>query len=81
MEGIIFIILSIVCIVGIISESIPLGAIFIFSLIATLYCLVTLFNDKLSKLGVCILVCNIICLIYAICNLFLGIDIKTILGL
>lgn len=81
MEGIIFTILSIVCIVGIISEIIPLGVIFVLSLIATLYCLVTFFNNKLSKLGKYILVCNVVCLAYTVCNLFFSIDIKAILGL
>lgn len=81
MEGIVFIILSIVCIVGIISESIPLGVIFILSLIATIYCIATLFSDKLSKLGKIILVCNVVCLTYTVCNLFFNIDVKAILGL
>ena len=81
MEGIIFTILSIICIVGIISEIIPLGVIFVLSLIATLYCLVTFFNNKLSKFGKYILVCNVVCLAYTVCNLFFSIDIKTILGL
>ena len=80
-EGIIFIILSIVCIVGIISESIPLGVILILSLIATIYCIATLFNDKLSKFGKYIFVCNVICLAYTVCNLFFSIDVKAILGL
>ena len=80
-EGIIFIISSIVCIVGIISESIPLGVILILSLIATIYCLATLFSDKLSKLGKIILVCNVVCLTYTVCNLFFGIDVKAILGI
>ena len=80
-EGIIFIISSIVCIVGIISESITLGVIFILSLIATIYCITTLFSDKLSKLGKIIFVCNVICLVYTVCNLFFSIDVKAILGI
>ena len=81
MEVIIFIIQLIVCIVGIISESIPLGVIFILSLIATIYCIATLFNDKLSKFGKYIFVCNVICLAYTVCNLFFSIDVKAILGI
>ena len=81
MEVIIFIIQLIVCIVGIISESIPLGVILILSLIATIYCLATLFSDKLSKLGKIILVCNVVCLTYTVCNLFFSIDVKAILGI
>lgn len=79
--GAIALILLIVCLIGIITEKIALGIVFVISVIMSLYCLITLINSKLTKFGVFIFVCNLCYLIYTICVLFFNIDVIAILGI
>ncbi len=73
----------IIGIYGVITETIPLGIIFIISLAVFLYALFSLLNKgmRLTELGIGVMVISLLLLVYTICYLFLGIDVKTTLGL
>lgn len=74
-------ILAICCIVGLLTNKIALNIIFVMSLLITLYGIVSLLQkDKLTDVGIMVMVIGVISLVYTICELFLGINIKTILG-
>lgn len=68
---------------GTITESISLGVIFIISLAVFLYSLFSLINKgaRLTEYGKLLMVISSLLLAYSICNLFLGIDVKAVLGL
>lgn len=77
----ILIMLAICCVVGIFTGEIALGVVFAMSLLITLYGLFSLLQkDKLTNLGLIIVIVGVMSLIYTICELFLGMNIKTILG-
>ena len=73
----------IVCIYGAITETIQLGIIFVISLAVFLYTLFSLLNKgmRLTELGIGVMVISLLLLVYTICYLFLGIDVKSALGL
>lgn len=73
----------IIGIYGLITEAIPLGIIFVISLAVFLYALFSLLNKgmRLTELGIGVMVISLLLLAYTICYLFLGIDVKTALGL
>ena len=73
----------IVCIYGVITEAVPLGIIFVISLAVFLYALFSLLNKgmRLTELGIGIMVISLLLLVYTICYLFLGIDVKAVLEL
>lgn len=76
------IILSICCILGIITGNITLGIVFIMALVITIWAILSLIQkDKFTNLGLIIVTVGLISLIYTICGLFFNIDIKTILEL
>ena len=68
---------------GVITEAVPLGIIFVISLSVFLYVLFSLLNKgmRLTELGIGIMVISLLLLIYTVCYLFLGIDVKSMLGL
>lgn len=72
-----------ISIVGVITGKISLGIIFIISLSVFLYMLFSMFNKntKLTEAGLGLMVISCLLLVYCICYLFLGIDVKGILGL
>ena len=70
------------CLIGITTGSMPLGVIFVMSLIICLYCLLLqLQGDKLIELGLFVFVVGIVSLMYTSAFLFFGIDVKYVLGL
>ena len=73
----------IVCIYGVITEAVQLGIVFVISLAVFLYSLFSLLNKgmRLTELGIGVMVISLLLLVYTICYLFLGIDIKAALGL
>lgn len=73
----------IVCVYGVITESVSLGIIFIISLAVFLYALFSLFNKgmSLTELGIGIMVISLLLLVYTVCYLFLNINVRTVLGL
>ena len=73
----------IVCIYGVITESVQLGIIFVISLAVFLYALFSLLNKGmiLTELAIGVMIISLLLLVYTICYLFLGIDIKAVLGL
>ena len=73
----------IVCMYGVITEAVQLGIIFIISLAVFLYALFSLLNKgmRLTELGIGVMIISLLLLVYTICYLFLGIDIKAVLGL
>ena len=73
----------IVCIYGVITETFPLGIIFVISLAVFLYTLFSLLNKgmRLTELGIGVMVISLLLLVYTICYLFLGIDVKAVLEL
>ena len=73
----------IICIYGVITEAVQLGIVFVISLAVFLYTLFSLLNKgmRLTELGIGVMVISLLLLVYTICYLFLGIDIKTALGL
>ena len=73
----------IVCIYGVITESVQLGIVFVISLSVFLYTLFSLLNKgmRLTELGIGVMVISLLLLVYTICYLFLGIDVKASLGL
>ena len=73
----------IVCIYGVITESVQLGIVFVISLAVFLYTLFSLLNKgmRLTELGIGVMVISLLLLVYTICYLFLGIDVKASLGL
>lgn len=73
----------IVGVYGVITEAVPLGIIFVISLAVFLYALFSLLNKcmRLTELGIGIMVISLLLLIYTVCYLFLGIDVKAVLGL
>ena len=73
----------IVCIYGVITEAVQLGIVFVISLAVFLYALFSLLNKgmRLTELGIGVMVISLLLLVYTICYLFLGIDIKAALGL
>lgn len=68
---------------GVITEAVPLGIIFIISLAVFLYVLFSLLNRdmRLTELGIGIMVVSLLLLVYTVCYLFLGIDVKAMLRL
>lgn len=75
------IILAICCIVGILTGEIALGIVFIMALAITIWAILSLLQkDKFTNLGLIIVVVGLLSLVYTICELFLKIDLKTILG-
>ena len=74
-------ILAVCSVVGIITEKIALGIVFVMSLFITLYGLfIPLQKHRITGLGSVIIIVGIMCLAYAICELFLGMDLKAVLG-
>ena len=73
----------IVCIYGVITEAVQLGIIFVISLAVFLYTLFSLLNKgmRLTELGIGVMVISLLLLVYTICYLFLGIDVKAALEL
>lgn len=73
----------IVGIYGVVTEAVPLGIIFVISLAVFLYALFSLLNKgmRLTELGIGVMVISLLLLIYTVCYLFLGIDVKAVLGL
>lgn len=73
----------IVGIYGVITETVPLGIVFVISLAVFLYALFSLLNKgmRLTELGIGVMVISLLLLAYTVCNLFLGIDVKATLGL
>ena len=73
----------IVCIYGVITETVQLGIIFVISLAVFLYALFSLLNKgmRLTELGIGAMVISLLLLVYTICYLFLGIDVKSTLKL
>lgn len=73
----------IVCIYGVITEAVQLGIIFVISLAVLLYALFSLLNKgmRLTELGIGVMIISLLLLVYTICYLFLGIDVKVALGL
>ena len=73
----------IVCIYGVITETVQLGIIFVISLAVFLYALFSLLNKgmRLTELGIGVMVISLLLLVYTICYLFLGIDVKSTLKL
>ena len=73
----------IVCIYGVITEAVQLGIIFVISLAVFLYALFSLLNKgmRLTELGIGVMVISLLLLVYTICYLCLGIDVKAALGL
>ena len=73
----------IVCIYGVITETVQLGIIFVISLAVFLYALFSLLNKgmRLTELGIGAMVISLLLLVYTICYLFLGIDVKSALKL
>ena len=73
----------IVCIYGVITESVQLGIIFVISLAVFLYTLFSLLNKgmRLTELGIGVMIISLLLLAYTICYLFLGIDVKVALEL
>lgn len=75
------IILALCCLSGIFLSNIPLGLVFIMSLFIALNGVISIFQrDKLTDLGIAILLIGIMSLAYTVCTLFLGIDLNTIIG-
>lgn len=75
------IVLALCCLSGIFLSNIPLGLVFIMSLFITLNGIVSIFQrDKLTDLGIVVLLIGLMSFAYTICTLFLGIDLNTILG-
>ena len=72
-----------VSVYGVITETIPLGIIFVIALAVFLYTLFSLLNKgmRLTELGIGIFVVSLLLLMYTVCYLFLGIDVKATLGL
>lgn len=68
---------------GVITEAVPLGIIFVISLAMFLYALFSLVNKgmRLTELGIGIMVISLLLLMYTVCYLFLGIDVRATLGL
>ena len=73
----------IVCIYGVTTEAVQLGIIFVISLAVFLYTLFSLLNKgmRLTELGIGVMVISLLLLVYTICYLFLGIDVKAVLKL
>lgn len=73
----------IVGIYGVVAEAVPLGIVFVISLVIFLYALFSLLNKgmRLTELGIGIMVVSLLLLVYTVCYLFLGIDVKAMLGL
>lgn len=73
----------IIGIYGVITEAISLGIIFVISLAVFLYALFSLLNKgmRLTELGISVMVISLLLLVYTVCYLFLGIDVKATLGL
>lgn len=74
-------IISILCIIGVTTATIPLGVCFILSLAITLYgifCLIQ--KDKLTNFALWLLVACVIILLYTASILFFSFDIKEILN-
>ena len=73
----------IVCIYGVITEAVQLGIVFVISLAVFLYALFSLLNKgmRLTELGIGVMVISLLLLVYTICYLFLGIDVKAALEL
>lgn len=73
----------IVCIYGVVTETISFGIVFIISLIIFLYALLSMLNRgmRLTEFGITISVASLVLLLYTVCYLFLNIDIRVILGI
>lgn len=70
------------CVIGILTEEISLGLVFILSLGCVLYTALLLIQKKrLSQIGMLAVVLCLLSLAYAVCVLFLHIDLRTILNL
>lgn len=72
---------TIICIGGIWFGEVPIGIIFVLSLIGFLYCLITLVTYKLNELGMLTIIGNSISLAYSVFYVFMGIDLLIKLGL
>lgn len=81
MIGLILTLTTLICGVGVWFDGVPIGVIFVLSLIGFLYCLITMVGFKLSEMGTVIIICNGILLAYAAFYIFAGIDLFVKLGL
>lgn len=81
MIGLIFTLTTLICGVGVWFGGVPIGVIFVLSLIGFLYCFITMVGFKLSEIGTVIIICDGILLTYATFYIFAGIDLFVKLGL
>ncbi len=81
MMACLLILTTLICGIGVLGGVLPLGIVFILSLVGYLYCFITLISLKLSELGIVLLVSNGIFLTYTSFYLFLGIDLLVKIGL
>ena len=73
-------ILAILCVSGILLECFPLGIIFIISLVIVIWAAISVIQkDKLNQTGIIVAIVGILALAYTVCELFLHIDLRTIL--
>ena len=81
MIGLILTLTTLICGVGAWFGGVPIGVIFVLSLIGFLYCFITMVGFKLSEIGTVIIICDGILLAYATFYIFAGIDLFVKLGL
>lgn len=72
---------TLICVGGIWFGEVPIGIVFVLSLIGFLYCLITLVTYKLNQLGMITMIGNSISLAYSTFYIFMGIDLLIKLGL
>lgn len=75
------IVLAVCCIIGILTEKIAIGIVFVMSLFISLYgVFIPLRKQRLTGIGAIIVIVGIMSLAYTVCELFFNMDVKTILG-
>lgn len=75
------IVLTLCCLLGIFLNIVPLGLVFIMALFIVLNCIITIFQkEKLTDFGKVVTLIGIMSFAYAVCTLFLGINVNAILG-
>ena len=79
--SIVLIVLTLCCLSGIFLNIVPLGLVFIMALFIVLNWIITIFQkEKLTDIGIVVTLIGIMSFAYAVCTLFLDINVNAIIG-